>query len=283
MSDDPQGQSDMPPWLQPVLEQEEDDGFKSDRVKRIAAIIAVVTLIAFIITLLVVYLGSDDEDRGPVVVESPTEPVREKPADPGGMPVAGRDLDVFDLVSGDDNETKQEIGDVPEEPVSEIPADQQDALDEKAAEIAGAADEAADSADPVSTSAQDEAEKQTPVSQTPTEQPKVDTKPAEEKPVEETSPPRTDPVPVSISASDFKVQLGAFSKRATAETTWQDARVKYRSEFTGMAPLYDQVRLSSGGILYRLRVGPVANRAAADRICLALKADGQACMVVKPE
>jgi len=264
MSDDPQGQGDMPPWLQPVLEQEEDDGFKSDRVKRVAAIIAVVTLIAFIITLLVVYLGSDDEDRGPVVVESPAQPVREKPADPGGMPVEGRDMDVFDLVSGDDDESKQEIGEVPEEPVTEIPAAQKDALDEKAAEIAT-------TADPVTT---------------PTEQETAVVTAPEEKPVakpESESKAGPEVGAVKITVSDFKVQLGAFSQRATAASTWDAARVKYRDEFKDMGPIYDQVRLSSGGILYRLRIGPVANRAAADRICLALKADGQACMVVKPE
>ena len=101
----------------------------------------------------------------------------------------------------------------------------------------------------------------------PTESKPVATTPAEPKPV--TPPPVTKPVatapkPTEASkpaASDtgFAVQLGAFSNAADANA------LRDRARGAGFSAFVEQVRTDKG-TLSRVRVGPVANRADADRL-----------------
>lgn len=100
----------------------------------------------------------------------------------------------------------------------------------------------------------------------PTESKPVATTPAETKPV---SPPAPKPVatapkPTEASkpaASDtgFAVQLGAFSNAADANA------LRDRARGAGFSAFVEQVRTDKG-TLSRVRVGPVANRADADRL-----------------
>ncbi|WP_394695345.1 SPOR domain-containing protein [Pseudoxanthomonas japonensis] len=101
----------------------------------------------------------------------------------------------------------------------------------------------------------------------PTESKPVATTPAVTKPV--TPPPVTKPVatapkPTEASkpaASDtgFAVQLGAFSNAADANA------LRDRARGAGFSAFVEQVRTDKG-TLSRVRVGPVANRADADRL-----------------
>lgn len=101
----------------------------------------------------------------------------------------------------------------------------------------------------------------------PTESKPVATTPAVTKPV--TAPPVTKPVatapkPTEASkpaASDtgFAVQLGAFSNAADANA------LRDRARGAGFSAFVEQVRTDKG-TLSRVRVGPVANRADADRL-----------------
>jgi len=77
------------------------------------------------------------------------------------------------------------------------------------------------------------------------------------------------------------VQLGAYGTQKGAADYWRVAKAKYPSYFRDLSPIYQPVVTSSGRTLYRLRVGPFADRAAADRMCLSLKSENQACMVAK--
>lgn len=101
----------------------------------------------------------------------------------------------------------------------------------------------------------------------PTESKPVATTPAEPKPV--TPPPVTKPVATAPkpteapkpAASDtgFAVQLGAFSNAADANA------LRDRARGAGFSAFVEQVRTDKG-TLSRVRVGPVANRADADRL-----------------
>ena len=251
-------QQDMPPWLQPVLEQDDDAGFKSDRIRLAVAIGATILIATFIVILAFVYIGSDDEAaRGPVQVKAPDGPVKERPADPGGMTVEDRDKQVFNRLNGTDSAGTQQIGDTPEEPLAEIPAGDR-------AKLADAVDAIAK--DPAS------------VKQIPDSKGDKPRKLAESLEKALVIP---DVKKTVKAAGQYKVQLGAFSTRAGAERAWKNLKRKYADKLADLSPEYHSLA-RSGGSLVRLRVGTIPDRAAADRMCLALKADGQGCIVVAP-
>ncbi len=99
----------------------------------------------------------------------------------------------------------------------------------------------------------------------PPESKPVATTPAETKPV---TPPATKPVAApkpteapkpAASGTGFAVQLGAFSNAADANA------LRDRARGAGFSAFVEQVRTDKG-TLSRVRVGPVANRADADRL-----------------
>ena len=91
-------------------------------------------------------------------------------------------------------------------------------------------------------------------------------------------PPVPAPAPPRAVAPSgrWRVQLGAYSSAQAARGQWASLS-KRISAFAGLQPSYE-----SAGALTRLRVGPVPSRAAADRLCGAAKAAGQACFPVAP-
>jgi cell division septation protein DedD len=80
--------------------------------------------------------------------------------------------------------------------------------------------------------------------------------------------------PASVTATGaWRVQLGAFSKRALAETLFQ--RLAGSGALAGRRPFYVAV-----GPITRLQVGPFESRAAAAAACASLSAKGQPCFPV---
>jgi len=87
------------------------------------------------------------------------------------------------------------------------------------------------------------------------------------------------PAPAAAPAGGgggWRVQLGAFSSAAGAQKQWGTLRAKVAA-FGGLRPITQQA-----GAVTRLQAGPLANRAAADRVCAAAKAAGSACFPVAP-
>ncbi|MBA3578038.1 MAG: SEL1-like repeat protein [Sphingomonas sp.] len=72
----------------------------------------------------------------------------------------------------------------------------------------------------------------------------------------------------------WRIQLGAFSKRASAETL-------YRRLSTGAPVAGHQAFYVPAGAVTRLQVGPYPSRAAATTACAALSSKGQACFPVE--
>ncbi len=83
------------------------------------------------------------------------------------------------------------------------------------------------------------------------------------------------PAPVAAGGR-WRVQLGAFGSSANAQRAWAGLRGKVGA-FASLQPNY-----VAAGAITRLQAGPLANRAAADRICSAAKAAGAACFPVAP-
>ena len=82
--------------------------------------------------------------------------------------------------------------------------------------------------------------------------------------------------------SAFHVQLGAVkTKVRAAKEAGRLARV-HKPVLSRLTVRAVRANLGKRGIFYRLRAGPLANRAAAAALCAKLKARKQGCIVVKP-
>jgi cell division septation protein DedD len=83
-------------------------------------------------------------------------------------------------------------------------------------------------------------------------------------------------VPAAAAGGRWRVQLGAFGGAGGAQRAWGSLK----SRVGALAAL--QPQYVPAGAVTRLQAGPLANRAAADRICSAAKAAGSACFPVAP-
>jgi len=77
------------------------------------------------------------------------------------------------------------------------------------------------------------------------------------------------------------LQLGAFDNQQLADGAWARFRARYPS-FAGLTRDVQRADLGKKGIMYRLRIGPFASRAAATNACVQLKAAGANCFVAAP-
>lgn len=84
------------------------------------------------------------------------------------------------------------------------------------------------------------------------------------------------PRPVAAAGGRWRVQLGAFGNAAGAQRAWAGLK----SRVGALAAL--QPHTVASGAVTRLQAGPLASRAAADRVCAAAKAAGAACFPVAP-
>jgi uncharacterized protein len=83
------------------------------------------------------------------------------------------------------------------------------------------------------------------------------------------------PAPAQVGGN-WRVQLGAFGDKAKAAGLWGTLRTKVAA----LSP-YQSFVVPAGGVT-RLQAGPLPNRAAADKLCGAVKAAGNACIPVAP-
>ena len=90
----------------------------------------------------------------------------------------------------------------------------------------------------------------------------------------EAKAPEKEAAPGPAKASGpWRIQLGAFSRRASAEALF--AKLSGNSALAGRQPFY-----VAAGAVTRLQVGPFASRAAATAACAALSRGGQPCFAV---
>lgn len=76
------------------------------------------------------------------------------------------------------------------------------------------------------------------------------------------------------------IELGASTERADMERLWERLRRRHETALAGRDPLILRTDRGERGSLYRLRAGPFADRAAAERTCARLDARGLDCIVV---
>lgn len=78
------------------------------------------------------------------------------------------------------------------------------------------------------------------------------------------------------SAGGWRVQLGALDSEAQAKAQWTMLKGRIAA-LAGLNPNYEKA-----GPFTRLRAGPIASKAAAEKVCASAKAAGQACFPVAP-
>lgn len=253
---------DIPPWLQPVPEGEDEALEAAARRRKLlltsGAAVGVIGLFASVILYL--YDGADPVT--PRHVTAPAEPVRERPADVGGMQVAHQDKEVFNQVDGEGHRNDVQLGAQPEEPLDQLP---EDPIEEVPSEVDDAIAQVIERAEAVQEPVREVPQA---VAATTTEVP-----PAVETKAEA---PKSDTV-----TKAYKVQLGAYGSEEAAGRAWRAVRNKFSTHFSEKSASYEAVQ-SGSRTLYRLRVGPLETRAEADQVCLALRAGQQACIVVNP-
>jgi len=87
-------------------------------------------------------------------------------------------------------------------------------------------------------------------------------------------PPAKEAVsPPSKASGPWRIQLGAFSRRGSAEALF--AKLSGNSALSGRQPFY-----VAAGAVTRLQIGPFESRAAASAACAALSRQGHACFAV---
>lgn len=191
----------------------------------------------------------------PPLVRAPAGPIRVKPDDPGGMTVPDRDKLVYNRVSGDGEDAAVRLRPGPELPIERPLPTPAPALDTKPAA------EAELEAPPV---AADEQAKTA-----------VEVVPAK------VTPPTPPASPTPPAAEAVYVQLGALGSQAAAELAW-DRLSQIYPELKAAKRVVSPLRKDDGVVLYRLQAGPLAGKAAADKLCAVLRSGGQGCFLVKP-
>ncbi len=90
------------------------------------------------------------------------------------------------------------------------------------------------------------------------------------------------PAPLAVPAGAFQVQLVSVPTEEAAQSEWKRISGRHQDLFAALTPAVTKADLGEKGIYYRLRAGPLADKAAADQLCAALAADKIGCIVVKP-
>jgi cell division septation protein DedD len=80
----------------------------------------------------------------------------------------------------------------------------------------------------------------------------------------------------------FSVQLLAARSEADVGASWEKLRGAYPELLTSLTPSVARTERAPGDTFYRLRAGPLRDRASADALCKALSARQQSCFVVSP-
>ena len=91
-------------------------------------------------------------------------------------------------------------------------------------------------------------------------------------------------LPVAAAATaPVVLQIGAFPTQAEADAASARFKQAHAATLAGTSSEVRRADLGSGGIWYRVLIGPFADRPAADRTCAQLKAEGGTCFAASGE
>ena len=215
--------------------------------------------------------GSDEVP----LIEADDGPTKIRPEDPGGLAIPNQDKLVYQALDGNGAvETVERLLPPPEEPLPQPeppePVVEVEPVVEAEPAVAGQASipalPPAELPDEVETAA----EPATAVSPPP-------------EPVPETQPEPEPEPEVATATGGYLVQLASFRKIDDADTAWRRLVKKHGDLLNAHSARVERADLGAElGVFYRLRVGPMADEAAAKTLCGQLKARDIDCLVVRP-
>ncbi len=229
-------------WLEPLPAEYAND---EDAIGRRMLIAGLTVVILAIFGGLIWYSYMAGRNDGPVpVIRADNSVVKEKPDTVGGLIVPDQDKRVFNRVASEEPSKDEKLS-----PSAELPVDRPNSETELAP-IESVVDKVV--------------------------QPVVETLETASTTVEKSKPVAQ----IKPAIGNLLVQLGAFSKKETAEQLW----LRLKKDNANILGDYDlnimMVDLGKKGMLYRLRGGFISDRSEANKICAALKAKKQPCIVV---
>jgi cell division protein FtsN len=266
----------------PIYDLADEDPEEEERSRApLLVVIALVVLAAFAGVVWLAYNQGVERGRqgASLVIEAPEGPVRVAPPDTASPP----DLNIYKDPVPPEQEAKQSAlasqtpaASKEAPPIRLSPAVPAPAPATKAPPPAAAAPPpAAKSAPPAAAPAQ--------VAQAAKAPPPP---PAQVAQAAKAAPPPAPSAAASAAASRAVsgaavLQLGAFESQELANGAWAAFRARHPS-VAGLSPDVQRADLGAKGIVYRLRIGPFADRASATDACVQLKAAGGNCFVAAP-
>jgi hypothetical protein len=108
---------DRLPWLEPVDEEDAPRGISA---RRMIAALVVVLLAVAIVAGTFFWLGRDGAATGgaPELIRAPAQPYKIRPADPGGLDVAGESETAYRTSAGQDLDSQLDLGELNKESVT---------------------------------------------------------------------------------------------------------------------------------------------------------------------
>ncbi|WP_336080817.1 SPOR domain-containing protein [Thalassospira sp. CH_XMU1448-2] len=228
-----------------------------------------------------------DDGKLPILLPDPA-PIKLRPDDPGGMEVPHRNTTVYDQlndVDPDANVVLQELPDMPRAPevartpkspdaaaVAENSAQAAASTSPDASEIAAVEPSSAVSAPAINEPELTDAEKALAA---------VAEREAEAK----SAKPAAVPEKVSSSAvsmNDFRIQLASVRDESGASAEWKRLSSKNNDLLGSLQMFVQRTDLGDKGVFYRLQAGPLADAAAAEKLCSDLKQRNVGCLIVRP-
>jgi cell division septation protein DedD len=91
-----------------------------------------------------------------------------------------------------------------------------------------------------------------------------------------------EPIQTATTTGAFRIQLAAVKTSEAAQAAWKKMAKAYPDDLKGLALNVVKVDRGADGALFRVQVGPFADRTAAENACGKLKHKSQACLVVAP-
>lgn len=113
----------------------------------------------------------------------------------------------------------------------------------------------------------------------PVEAPKAEAPKAEPPKAAETKTAALTTAPAVAGA--FQIQLVSVPSEEAANTEWKRISRKHQ-DLAALTPSVTKAELPEKGTVYRLRAGPLPDKAAADALCASLAAEKTGCIVIKP-
>jgi cytoskeletal protein RodZ len=223
------------------------------------------------------------------VIKADSSPTRVRPDSPGGLNVPNQDALVLNDPGGTPNRASggvEKLLPPPEAPLprpapSPAPAASNPPPPIAASPTRPAASEPPAPAPAPRSSVESQPAPAPPVAAAPSSPPAA----APASPSQTASMPAAAKAPVSVAkaagGAGWRVQLAAVKSEQAAAAEWSRIE-KANPELAQLTMIPTRVDLGEKGVFYRVQAGPLADAAAAERLCTGLKERKQGCLVVKP-